>query len=140
MSWWAWILVGIGLLVVEMVAPGGLFALFFGIGALATGALVGAGLGGPTWLQWIFFAGLSLLLLGVLRRRWRGKLAAGQPVDGIAGEAAVVVAEVPADGVGQAELRGTPWEARSASGEPIGRGTRCRVEKVVGLTLYLRPE
>jgi inner membrane protein len=140
MAWWAWILFGVALLVAEMVAPGGLFALFFGIGALATGALVGAGLGGPTWLQWLFFAGLSVLLLGLLRRRWRGKLDAGQPVDGIAGEAAVVLAEVPAGGVGQAELRGTPWEARSASGEPIARGTRCRVEKVVGLTLYLRPE
>ena len=140
MSWWAWILFGVGLLVVEMVTPGGLFALFFGIGALATGALVGAGFGGPTWLQWLFFAGLSLLLLGILRRRWRGKLGAGQPVDGIAGEAALVLAEVPAEGVGRAELRGTPWEARSATGELIASGTRCRVEKVVGLTLFLRPE
>ena len=35
MAWWTWILFGLALLVVEMLTPGGLFALFFGLSALA---------------------------------------------------------------------------------------------------------
>jgi inner membrane protein len=55
MTWWWWTLVGLGLLLVEIVTPGGLFALFFGAGALAVGALVAVGLGGPAWFQWLLF-------------------------------------------------------------------------------------
>ena len=46
MEWWMWVLVGIGLLVVEMATPGGLFALFFGVGALVVAALSLVGVGG----------------------------------------------------------------------------------------------
>ncbi len=141
MSWWAWILFGLALLVVEMVTPGGLFALFFGIGALAVGILDAAGLGGPAWLEWGLFAVLSVALLALFRRRMKGALAArGGPVDTLAGEVAVMLADVPPGGVGKAELRGTSWDARAAAGGPLAKGQRCRVEKVEGLTLVLRPE
>jgi membrane protein implicated in regulation of membrane protease activity len=140
MSWWAWILLGIGLLVVEMAAPGGLFALFFGIGAILVGALAGLGAAGPEWLQWSLFAILSVVLLGAFRRRLRGKLGAPGLKADLAGEVATVLADVPAGGVGKAELRGTPWEARSATGGALAKGQRCRVERVEGLMLLLRPE
>jgi membrane protein implicated in regulation of membrane protease activity len=140
MTWWAWILFGFALLVVEMVAPGGLFALFFGIGAIAVGALAGLGIAGPAWLQWGLFAVLSVTLLALFRRRLRGKLGAPGLRAELAGEVATVIADVPAGGVGQAELRGSPWEARSAGNQPLSKGQRCRVERVEGLTLLLRPE
>ena len=140
MSWWAWVLLGVALLVVEVVAPGGLFALFFGVGAIAVGVLVGVGAGGPGWLQWALFAALSVATLAVFRKRMRGKLAAPGLQPDLAGEVAVVIADIPAGGVGKAELRGTPWEARSAAGGPLSRGQRCRVERIEGLALYLRPE
>jgi membrane protein implicated in regulation of membrane protease activity len=56
------------------------------------------------------------------------------------GEVAVVLEEVPAGGVGKAELRGTSWSARSQATAPLPRGQHCRVEKVEGLTLWIRPE
>jgi membrane protein implicated in regulation of membrane protease activity len=140
MSWWAWVLAGVGLLVVEMVTPGGLFALFFGIGAIAVGALVGVGVGGPAWLQWVLFPALSVALLAVFRKRMRGKLAAPGLQPDLAGEVAIVIADIPAGGVGKAELRGTPWEARASAAGPLSRGQRCRVERIEGLTLWLRPE
>jgi membrane protein implicated in regulation of membrane protease activity len=140
MSWWAWVLLGVALLVVEMVTAGGLFALFFGVGAIAVGVLVGVGAGGPTWLQWGLFAVLSVGLLAVFRKRMRGRLAPPGHPEELVGEMAVVVADIPAGGVGKAELRGTPWEARAAAGAALSRGQRCRVERVDGLTLLLRPE
>jgi membrane protein implicated in regulation of membrane protease activity len=140
MTWWAWVLLGVALLVVEMVTPGGLFALFFGIGAIAVGVLAALGLAGPPWMEWLLFAGLSVVLLAVLRKRLRGKLGAPGLAAELAGEVAVVVADIAPGGVGKAELRGTPWEARAAGPGPISAGQRCRVERVDGLMLVLRPE
>jgi len=140
MTWWAWVLFGVALLVVEMMTPGGLFALFFGIGAIAVGVLSALGLSGPPWLEWLLFAGLSVALLAVLRKRLRGKLGAPGLAAELAGEVAVVIADVPSGGVGKAELRGTPWEARAAGTEALSRGQRCRVDRVDGITLVLRSE
>src|SRR5512147_1223918 len=103
MTWWAWILFGFALLVVEMVAPGGLFALFFGIGAVAVGALAGLGVAGPAWVQWALFAALSVSLLVLFRKRLRGKLGAPGLEAELAGEVATVLDDVPAGGVGRAE-------------------------------------
>jgi membrane protein implicated in regulation of membrane protease activity len=141
MNWWLWAVAGFVLLVVEMVTPGGLFALFFGVAAFSVGILTALGLGGPTWFQWALFAFLSLLLVGLLRRRLRGSMAArGAPVDSVVGEAAVLLEDLPPSGVAKAELRGSTWNARSEADRPLARGQRCRVERVEGLTLWLRPE
>ena len=50
----------------------------------------------------------------------------------------MVVEEVPPGGVGKAELRGTTWTARTEAASPLAKGQRCRVERVEGLTLWLR--
>lgn len=139
MIWWMWVLVGLGLLVVEVVTPGGLFALFFGLGALVVALLSFAGVG-ATW-QWIAFTLLSVALLLGLRRTLRDRIAtSGPPVDSLVGEQAVLLQDLAAGDVGKAELRGTPWIARAASGVPLLAGQRCRVERVEGLTLWLRVE
>ena len=57
----------------------------------------------------------------------------------MAGESAIVTEEVPGEGAGKAEMRGS-WTARSTTGSPLPRGQRCRVERIEGLTLWLRAE
>ena len=140
MAWWMWVLVGIGLLAVEMVTPGGLFALFFGVGALGTG--IAAALGAPGTVQWLLFTVLSLVLLATLRRSLQEKLRQepGPAVDSLVGQEVVLLGEIPAGGEGKAELRGVPWTARAASGIPLRAGQRCRVERIDGLTLWVRAE
>jgi inner membrane protein len=139
MAWWMWVLVGIALLVVEMVTPGGLFALFFGIGALATAVAAAAGAGDI--LQWLLFTATSLGLLATLRRTLQEKLRTPTvAVDAIVGQEVVLLGEIPAGGEGKAELRGVPWSARAASGIPLRAGQRCRVERIDGLTLWVRAE
>jgi membrane protein implicated in regulation of membrane protease activity len=138
MSWWLWVLFGIGLLVVEMVTPGGLFALFFGVGALLTAVLASAGAGAT--VQWLAFTVLSLGLLATLRRTLLEKLAArgGPPVDSLVGEEVLLLADLPEGGEAKAELRGVPWSARASSGIALRKGQRCRVDRVEGLTLWVR--
>ncbi|HET7753259.1 MAG TPA: NfeD family protein [Anaeromyxobacteraceae bacterium] len=140
MSWWAWILFGLALLVVEMITPGGLFALFFGLGALAVGLLVLAGASGPAWLQWFVFAGVSLALLAAMRSRLKKVLNRGRTdVDSIVGEVAVPVSALEPQGFGKAELRGSVWQAHNIATVRLEAGQRCRVERVDGLMLLIGP-
>jgi membrane protein implicated in regulation of membrane protease activity len=138
MSWWLWVLLGLALLAIELATPGGLFALFFGIGALAVAPLAAAGVD-AVW-QWLAFSGLSVALLAALRR-WLLERLVPPPrpaVDGIVGEEALLLVDVPAGGEGKAELRGVPWSARAVDGAPLRAGQRARVDRIDGLTLYLR--
>src|SRR4051812_25209959 len=130
MFWWAWVLVGLALLGAEMATPGGLFALFFGIGALAVAPI--AALGFPPLVQWVSFTVLSLGLLGGLRRflLQRMRTSTAPPPAEIVGEAALLLEDVPAGGTGKAELRGVPWTARAHDGGELRAGQRARVERV----------
>jgi membrane protein implicated in regulation of membrane protease activity len=66
-TWWAWVILGFALGVLEVLAPGFIF-LGFAIGAVVTGVLVGIGVpAGPAALI-LIFAVVSVLAWLVLRR------------------------------------------------------------------------
>jgi membrane protein implicated in regulation of membrane protease activity len=142
MTWWLWILVGLVLLGLEVLTPGGFFVLFFGLAAIVVGLLEGVGLGGPAWLQWLLFSLLSIGSLVLFRRRLVQRLrtpdVAG--VGGLVGDVAVLLEDLPPGAVGKAELRGTAWSVRHGGADTLARGRRCVVERVDGLTLHVRPE
>ena len=141
MAWWFWVLGGLALLALEMLTPGGFFAIFFGIASIAVGVLAALGLIEAPWLQWLLFSILSVGGLLVFRRPLMKALSLDKDtklVDSIAGEEAVVVEEVSPGGIGKAELRGTTWTARTEDPVALIKGQRCRVARVDGLTLWLR--
>jgi membrane protein implicated in regulation of membrane protease activity len=140
MEWWVWVVMGVVLLVVEMATPGGLFAVFFGIGAFVIAPVAASG-ASPAF-QWALFTVVSLALLLTLRNALAKRFNArsGVPVENLVGEQAVRLEDLPAGGEGRAELRGTPWAARSTTGAALAKGQRCRVDRVDGLTIWLRAE
>jgi len=139
MVWWYWVLGGIALLAFEVATPGGLFALFFGVGALCVAPL--AALGFSSTVQWFAFSALSLLGLATLRGTLLRRLTRHPPAQAeLVGEQAVLLEDLPVGGEAKAELRGTPWSARSGSPVALAKGQRCLVERVDGLTLWLRSE
>lgn len=142
MSWWLWMLLGIVLLGVELLTPGGFWILFFGAGAIAVGLLELAGLGMPPAVQWLSFSALSLLALVTLRRPLLRKFTAHPPpkgdIDRIAGETAVAISRIEPNGIGKAELRGTTWNARNVGTNAVEAGERCHVDHVDGLMLWIR--
>jgi inner membrane protein len=143
MQWWHWGLLGLFLLFVEFATPGALFALFFGISALIVAALLGTGLIAAPWIQWALFSGVAVLAVFLLRQPLRAGLARGavpRAVDSLVGETAVVLEDVEAAGTGRVQLRGSPWAARNAGTEGLRKGRRCRVERVEGLTLWVRAD
>ena len=91
-------------------------------------------------------AARSLLAVGSLllfRRRLLARLRASGDVamtGGLVGDIAVLLDDLPPGAVGKAELRGTAWSVRHDGPALLARGQRCRVERVEGLTLHVKPE
>ena len=140
MAWWMWMLLGLVLAITEAQIPTNFFLLAFGVGGLIVGALVGLGWGGPSWLQWLLFTLVSIGTVVIAQRTLSRSVETSHQVDDLRRESALVLEDIPAGGIGRAELRGTTWTARGADGVPLSRGTRCRVDRVDGLTLWLRAE
>jgi membrane protein implicated in regulation of membrane protease activity len=141
MAWWLWLLAGIALLGVEVLTPGGFYVMFFGVGALVVGLLVGLQAGGPPWVQWLVFSGVSVASLLLFRGRLLARFqTAGRtaPMDTLEGELAIPMDDLAPGVVGKAELRGTSWTAQNADDRPLAKGQRCRVVRVEGLTLFIR--
>jgi inner membrane protein len=142
MDWWLWILLGFLLLLAELVTPGGFYILFFGLGAIAVGLLAAFESAGPTWFQFVLFSIISVLSLLFFRKKLL-ELTRGPSTDRVdtyIGETAVALEDISVNGIGKTEMRGTPWNTRNVSGRPLTRGERCKVERVEGLTLFVRAE
>lgn len=143
MIWWAWMVLGLLLLVAEMVVPG-LFLLFFGVAGLAVGMLTYLGMAGPAWMQWLMFSILSIVSLLLFREPLMRKLgqreAPLRDVDTLIGEVAIAAGDIPVNGTGKAEMRGASWNVRNVAEQIVMRGQRCRVTAVDGLQLLIKPE
>lgn len=144
MTWWLWLLFGLVLLAVEVITPGGFFALFFGVAALFVGTLAGFDLGGPVWFQWLLFSVLSIVSLLLFRGSVLTLLQplkrSSRNIDTLIGEVATLLEDLPPGGMGKAELRGSAWNVQNRDEQPLQKGQRCRVQRVEGLTLWVRAE
>jgi membrane protein implicated in regulation of membrane protease activity len=142
MEWWLWVIAGLALLGLEVLIPGLIIFLFFGAAAIILGVLKGIGVAGPVWFQWVLFSLLSVISLLTLRgpilRRLARKDDGTPDIDSLLGQSVVLLSDVTPDEPGKAELRGTSWSALGVHEESLPRGTRCVVESVKGLTLYVR--
>ena len=139
MSWWLWIVLGLALLVIEVTVDAAFWLLFIGIGAVLVGVGSLLGLTGPPAMQWLLFAGLSLVLLYLLRGRLRSFVLQrkGGPVEAVVGEEAVAITAIAPGTSGKASLRGAEWDARNTGTIAIPEGARVRVSKVDQLVLEL---
>ncbi len=139
-AWWAWLALGVLLLGIEALTPGGFFVLFFGAGAVLVGVLAALGLAGPLWMQVLLFAVFStvamLFFRGPLLRRFGPR--PGPAVDSFVDEEAVAMSAMAPAAPGKIELRGASWNARNAGDEPIEPGDRCRVARIEGLVVFVR--
>jgi membrane protein implicated in regulation of membrane protease activity len=143
MQWWHWLAVGLILVALEMAASGGFYVIFFGVAAIAIGALHAVGLTGPLWLQFLLFSIISVLSLLLFRNpllRMMKLDGPGADVDSLVGDTAMPLDDIAPDAVGRAELRGAVWSARNSSTAMLRKGERCRVVRVDRLMIFLEPE
>ena len=144
MPWWIWILIALACLALEVMTPGGIILLFFGVSAGVVGTLVAVGLGGPLWFQVLLFSFLSIVsvltLRGPIVRRMRVTNAASRAVDLLVGERGVLLEDLSPGDIGKAKLRGTSWNARNVGEVLLAKGQRCVVKEVDGVNLMIGAE
>lgn len=144
MIWWLWLFLGLILLGIEVMTPGGFYILFFGLAALVVGAMAGFEIVAAEWAQWLLFSVLSitslLLFRNPLRRLTEAKPPKEDVSDGVIGELALLHDDLAPGAYGKAELRGTVWNAKNDGVVPLIKGQRGRVAKVDGLTLWIEGE
>src|SRR5512142_519166 len=139
MPWWIWVLAAFLLLTVEFFSTTAHIG-FFAVGAFIVAILVGAGVSIPLWSQLLIFAISSVVLLVFVRPIVVRKLGLNKVpvVDTLIGMRATALEEMGPAASGRAELRGSTWSARNVGPTPLARGQECIVDKVDGLTLYVK--
>ena len=133
-----WIAAIVVFLIVEALTVG-LTSIWFALGGLA--ALICALLGGPLWLQILWFlviAIATLLLTRPLVRKYVNARRQPTNADRSIGEIAVVTEEIDnIAGTGAVSLEGKFWTARSVSGEVFHPGEKVRVREIRGVKLLV---
>ncbi|MDH4049410.1 MAG: NfeD family protein [Gammaproteobacteria bacterium] len=140
MTWWAWMILGAVLFGAEMFAIDAQFYLvFLGLSAALVGLAGLLGLTLPEWGQWLLFAGLSLITMFTFRRSLYDKIRGDVPGfrEGVEGEFLVISQELPAGAQGRASFRGSDWTIVNDGSAGIAAGTRARISRSEGLTLYV---
>ena len=144
MPWWAWLVLGIGLLGVELLVIDAQFYLvFIGLSAAAVGLLGLAGVSLPEWAQWLVFAVLAVVAMLSFRKRVYEMLRSGVGVVDerlTVGDRVLVAARLEPGESGRVEYRGSSWTARNTGSGPIEAGREAVIDRVDGLTLFVRAE
>lgn len=135
-------ILGLVLLACEMITPGTFFFMFLGISGLVAGAVYWLAPDLPAWAPWLLFSIFAAVSLAFFRKPLMKKFKlndkAGHKVDSLVGETALALEDIAAGAIGKVELRGASWTACNAGTEAIQRSGRTKVERVEGLTLYVR--
>ncbi len=140
MPWWAWLIAGIVLMVLELSAIDAAFYLVF-LGAAAV--LVGiAVLGDPTlpvWVQWLLYGVLAVASMVFFRRKLYDRLRGGaQGFDNsTVGEVVEVAEDVPAGGRTRVAMRGSEWTANNVGTVAIDAGTQARIVGLSGAAVNI---
>lgn len=133
-----WLALGFLLMSLEL-ASGAAVLIFCGLGALAVGGLLAAGVDIPLPWQVLLAAALSLVSTLLFRPLLRHCLRSGGGgyADHVGG---TVVAETPVghDAPGTVRHRGTVWQARTVRGESLAIGEQGIVTGVEGIELRVR--
>jgi inner membrane protein len=144
MAWWAWLVLGIGLLGVEMfVIDAQFYLVFIGLSAAIVGLLGLAGIDLPVWAQWLVFSSLAIVaMLGFRRRLYEMLRGSAGHVDErlTVGDRVVIAARLEPGQSGRVEYRGSNWTARNTGSQSIEAGHEAVISEIDGLTLHVRAE
>ena len=142
MNWEAifWLVAMVGFIIAEAMTVT-LVSIWFALGAL--GAILVALFGGGLALQVMVFLALAVALLiclrSIVRRHFNPRLTRTN-VDSVIGATGIVITPVNnIAALGQVQLNGMEWSARSSDNSHIAAGTLVRVDKVEGVKVFVSP-
>ena len=116
-----------------------LVSIWFAVGALV--AILIALLGGGLTLQVTVFLALAIVLLiflrGAVRKHFTPRITRTN-VDSVIGATGIVVTPVNnIAALGQVQINGVEWSARSTDGTHIGAGALVKVDKIEGVKVFV---
>ncbi len=121
-------------------ATAGLVSIWFVGGAVA--ALLAAVFGGPLWLQFVLFLGVSIVLLAATRplaRRMLDKTITPTNADRVLAHTTRVTETIDNERPsGAVYIDGKTWTARSEDGTVITKDTLAEVVRMEGVKLFVR--
>ena len=118
-----------------------LVSIWFAVGAL--GAILVALLGGGLVWQVTIFLALAIVLLlslrSLVRKHFTPRLTRTN-VDSVIGTVGIVITPVNnIAALGQVQLGGMEWSARSTNGSHIPAGTLVKVDRIEGVKVFVSP-
>lgn len=118
-----------------------LVSIWFAAGAL--GAIIVALTGGGLAFQVTVFLALAVALLlslrGIVRKHFNPRISKTN-VDSVIGATGVVVTPVNnIAALGQVQIAGVEWSARSSDNSHIPAGTLVKVERIEGVKVFVTP-
>ena len=141
MPWWGWIIFGALLLGSElMFIDAAFYLVFIGLAAIITGLAGLLGMSLDYWVQWILFAGLSLVAMVLFRRQLYKKLRGGNSPGyqtGPAGETIKLDQNLAPGDRARISYRGTTWTIQNMGAEAMNSGENVRIHSVDSLTLKI---
>ena len=116
-----------------------LVSIWFAAGAL--GAIIVALTGGGLAFQVTVCLALAIVLLfclrGIVRKHFTPRITRTN-VDSVIGATGIVVTPVNnIAALGQVQINGVEWSARSTDGSHIGAGTLVKVDKIEGVKVFV---
>lgn len=134
-----WLIILAVMLIFEIISLG-LTTIWFCIGAI--GAVMAAALGFGIFIQILVFVVLSIVAMILFRPiavRFFNKDKEKTNVDEVIGKVAVVTKEIDNEmSLGEVQLNGLGWTARSEDGRVIPEGERVTVVSVKGVKLIVK--
>lgn len=134
-----WLILAAALFAIELVT-GTFVLMFFGIGALLTAPLPFLGLTSPS-LQIVFFAAVSTLGLLLFRKslllRFQGRVQNSVSTSDV-GHRVFLEADLAAGGAGTVVYQGSPWRAVNLEPIELKKGTQVQIDRIEGVTLFVR--
>ncbi|NLV16420.1 MAG: NfeD family protein [Syntrophomonadaceae bacterium] len=139
MSYMAWLIIGIGCVIIE-IATVGFWFLWLSIAALTLSLL--------TWLQAVTSLPAQIIIFGIITisliiftrplvQKFVKTDEVKSNVEALVGVTGIVTAEIDPPHTGQVNLQGEIWTARA--NEPLSQNEKVVVKSVEGVTLNVEP-
>lgn len=134
-----WLVVVAVMLMIEIFTLG-LTTIWFSLGGVSSA--IAASLGAPLWIQITLFAGVSVIVMILVRpfaMKFIDKNRTKTNIEEVVGEQAEVIECINNQKEqGKVRFRGVEWMARSADGNMISVGELVTVEAVSGVKLMVK--
>lgn len=138
MAAWIWLVLGLIVMALELLAPGGFFMFILGLAGLTVGLLGLAGLAGSLMPQTVIFSVTAVVFWIGLGKRLRSIVRPNNTPGQLIGKRVVVQGDLSPATQGSGELFGSPWRVLNIGDTVIPDGAEAEVVGEEGVTLKVR--